>query len=295
MTKTKPWTIGKLLLWTADYLKRCGDDSPRLDAEVLLAAARGCSRIDLYTTFDETASDTTRSIFRELVRRRAAGVPVAYLVGRKEFYSLSFRVTPDVLVPRPETELLVVALLDYLKTWSVEPIAEIVDVGTGSGVIAISVAKHDSNCHLTAVDISSSALEVARENAQDHGVEDRVTFVKSDLFDQLPPGQRFHAIASNPPYVSQSGMETLAVEQKQYEPRVALVAGKCGTEVIDRLIAVAPERLHPDGWLLIEVGAAQATLVEKRIEESGWFQIDTTRKDLAGIARIIQARKVANF
>src|SRR3981081_1373667 len=163
------WTIGRLLAWTTDYLKRQGAESPRLDAEILLAAVRNCQRIQLYTSFDEPADEPTRERFRELVRRRAEGTPVAYLVGHKEFYSLSFRVSPDVLIPRPETELLVVRLLDIAKscpaakTGPVEANAApftIADVGTGSGIIAICAAKHLPGARVTAIDISPAALAV---------------------------------------------------------------------------------------------------------------------------------------
>src|SRR5262245_8633274 len=141
MSQSDPWTLGRLLLWTTDHLKQQGAESPRLDAELLLAYARGCQRIELYTAFNDVADDATRSTFRDLVRRRAAGEPVAYLVGKREFYSLSFRVTPDVLIPRPETELLVVRLLDLIRQAAIAQ-PSIADVGTGSGIIAICAAKH---------------------------------------------------------------------------------------------------------------------------------------------------------
>src|SRR5215471_7417879 len=156
MSQSEPWTIGRLLTWTTDYLKQHGADSPRLDAEVLLAEARGCKRIELYTAFAEIADEQTRTAFRELVRRRAEGTPVAYLVGKREFFSLSFRVTPDVLIPRPETETLIVRLLD-LANQEIAGVGQgetkILDVGTGSGIIPISAAKHLPNAQITAVDI----------------------------------------------------------------------------------------------------------------------------------------------
>ena len=142
MTQSEAWTVGRLLTWTADYLKKNGSPSPRLDAEVLLAACRKCERIALYTAFEEIVSDDVRSAFRELVKRRATGTPVAYLVGKKEFYSLSILVTPDVLIPRPETEHLVVAALDLLAAVPASVGPRIVDVGTGSGAIAVAIARH---------------------------------------------------------------------------------------------------------------------------------------------------------
>src|SRR5437762_3817241 len=176
------WTVLRLLTWTTDYLKSHGSDSPRLDAEVLLAHARGCERITLYTTFDEIVSEEVRGKFRELVKRRAEGVPVAYLVGKREFYSLSFRVTPDVLIPRPETEFVVVAALDALKgsefrvqgseATAPKPLASplVCDVGTGSGAIAVAIAKHATICRVVATDISQAALAIAKQNAAAHHV-----------------------------------------------------------------------------------------------------------------------------
>src|SRR4051795_7849901 len=158
----EPWTVGRLLSWTVEYFGKHGAENPRLEAEVLLAHARSCKRIDLYAAFGEAASDETRSAFRELVKRRAAGTPVAYLVGHREFYSLEFEVNPDVLIPRPETELLVVALLDQVKKQPAnDAIVQIADVGTGSGVLAVCAAKYIAKAHVTAIDISTSALVVA--------------------------------------------------------------------------------------------------------------------------------------
>src|SRR5262245_4947541 len=180
MSDAERWTIGRLLQWTTDYLKKSGSPSPRLDAEVLLSDARGCQRIQLYTAFDEDPGETVRNRFRELVKRRAAGEPVAYLVGRREFYSLTFHVTPDVLIPRPETEFVVLGVLDAIQQLgSLDRPVQIADVGTGSGAIAISVAKHAPGCQVTATDISPAALAVAQQNAKQHEVADRINFVRS--------------------------------------------------------------------------------------------------------------------
>ncbi|MEX0614185.1 MAG: HemK/PrmC family methyltransferase, partial [Pirellulales bacterium] len=186
-TPEEPWTIGRLLSWTVDYLKRHGAENPRLDAEVLLAEARGCRRIDLYAAYGELANEETRTAFRELVRRRAAGTPVAYLVGRREFYAMDFEVTPDVLIPRPETELLVVALLDHVKRRRPsDAVIELADVGTGSGVLAVCAAKYVPNSRLMAIDISPAALAVARRNAAKHGVTDQIEFVEADVLSAVP-------------------------------------------------------------------------------------------------------------
>src|SRR5262245_51925937 len=171
---SESWTVLRLLTWTTDYLKSHGSESPRLDAEVLLAHARGCERIMLYAAFDEVVSEDIRTRFRESVKKRAEGTPVAYLVGKREFYSLSFLVTPDVLIPRPETEFVVVAALDALKAANSE--MYVADVGTGSGCIAVSIAKHAPQSRVTAIDISPAALNIAEENAAAHRVADRIEF-----------------------------------------------------------------------------------------------------------------------
>jgi release factor glutamine methyltransferase len=286
------WTIGRLLQWTADYLKQHGAENPRLEAEVLLAHARDCKRVELYTSFGDVADDALRTKFRELVKRRAEGVPFAYLAGKREFYSLDFRVTPDVLIPRPETEFLVIALLDLVKAMpqSDAPI-EVADVGTGSGIIAVSVAKHAPRVRVTAIDQSPQALAVARENAERHNVSDRVKLVESDLFAAIPESQRFAIIASNPPYVSEAEYVALSPEVREHEPRAALVAGPTGTEVIERLLPQAAARLQPGGALLLEISPMLQQRVETLVSASGDWQLSPTVKDLAGHARIVVAKK----
>jgi len=315
-TPDEPWTIGRLLSWTVDYLQRQGAENPRLDAEVLLAAARGCRRIDLYASYGEEAGEETRTAFRELVRRRAAGTPVAYLVGHREFYALDFEITPDVLIPRPETELLVVALLDHVKKRS-EGVGtllrleadtagegaqsqktpdpgealEIADVGTGSGVLAVCAAKYVPNSRVTAIDISPAALAVARRNAERHGVGGRIEFVESDLFQRVPPGARFDFIVSNPPYVSTAEMAQLAADVRDHEPHVALSAGEQGTSVIAPLIEQAAERLRPGGVLLIEISPMIAEKVEQLVRDRPAMELLPTLRDLSGHARVVQAAR----
>ena len=306
-----PWTIGRLLSWTVDYLGKHGADNPRLDAEVLLAEARGCKRIDLYTAYGEPATDEIRTAFRELVRRRAEGTPVAYLVGRREFYSLDFEVNPDVLIPRPETELLVVALLDRVKKQgargsglgdgaeaelpapspqSPTPIT-IADVGTGSGILAVCAAKYVPKSHVTAIDISPAALIVARRNAERHNVADRITFVEGNILSTEPSEPRFDYIVSNPPYVSTAEMEQLDRGVRDHEPELALYAGDKGTDVIARLIEQAAARLKLGGVLLIELSPMIAGEVEQLIRQQTSLDLGPTIRDLAGHARIVQATR----
>jgi release factor glutamine methyltransferase len=295
--RDEAWTVGRLLTWTADYLKGTGSDTSRLDAEVLLAESLGCRRIELYTSFDNQPHESVRTAFRTLVRRRADGAPVAYLVGHREFYSLDFRVTPDVLIPRPETELLVVTLLDLAKQQtSVSPQTSgnpprIADVGTGSGIIAVCAAKHLPDARITAVDISEPALDVARGNAVDHGVADRIEWVHGDLLGSLPADRQFDFIVSNPPYVSTAEMKTLAPDVRDHEPRGALEAGPRGTEVIELLVPQAAERLTTGGWLLIEIGPSIHEAAREIMESDGRLKLGPTIKDLARLPRVLQATK----
>lgn len=289
MPQTEAWTIGRLLEWTTQYLKQHGADSPRLDAEVLLAEALRCPRIQLYAAFADVPGEEERAAFRESVRRRAEGTPVAYLVGRREFYSLAFRVSPDVLIPRPETEFLVIRLLDLAlpadRAWA------IADVGIGSGVIAICAAKWLPACRVQAIDISAKALEVASSNADDHGVRDRIDFVESDLFAAVSAEQTFDFIVSNPPYVAEHEVAGLSRDVRDFEPRGALVSGPHGTEIIARLVDQAAERLNPGGWLLTEISPQIENAVREIVVSDGRYDLAPTVKDLAGLARVIQARR----
>jgi len=304
---SESWTVLRLLTWTTEFLKQRGSDSPRLDAEVLLAAAKGCERIMLYAAFDEVVAEDIRTRFRALVKRRADGEPVAYLVGQREFYSLRLKVTPDVLIPRPETEFVVIAALDHLQRGQRSEVRgqneapltsdhcslapRVADVGTGSGAIAVAVAKHAPAARVTAIDTSPAALAVARENAASHGVADRIEFVEGDLLAGLPPEPAFAVIASNPPYVSESEYAALPAQVKDHEPRQALLAGPLGTEVIERLIPQAAERLIPGGLLVLEVSPMIAGRVVNLLASDSRFQPATIGKDLAQQARVVQATR----
>jgi release factor glutamine methyltransferase len=292
MSTTEEWSIGRLLQWTADYLKQHGSENPRLDAEVLLAHSAGCERIELYTRFNEPTDDGLRATFRQLVRRRAEGVPVAYLVGHREFYSMDFEVTADVLIPRPETEFVVIQVLDLLKQppFNERPV-QIADVGTGSGAIAVCVARHAPRAQVTAFDISPGALKVAEANARKHKVQDRIQFVQGDLLESLPDEPQFDIIASNPPYVTQGEFDALPGEIKDREPAVAFVAGADGMRVIDRLLPQSVARLHPRGALVMEISPMlEAAVVERLRAEPRWGPVKVER-DLAGLSRVVFVRK----
>jgi release factor glutamine methyltransferase len=284
----QPWTIGRLLDWTAGFLKQKRSESPRLDAEVLLAHALGCRRIDLYTRYEDPAPEDGRQRFRELVRQRIEGCPVAYLVGRKEFFSLEFEVNRDVLIPRPDTECVVVECLRLAK-----PLAEPrgLDVGTGSGAIAVAVARQHKGARLTAVDLSPAALAVAARNAAKHGVADRVRFLEGDLFGPVPAGERFDFILSNPPYIAHEDMDRLPVGVRHYEPHVALDGGPGGYAVFERLVEEAPRFLEPGGYLIVEIGSPQEGPARQRIEARPEYELGKTVRDGSGHPRVLVARR----
>ena len=285
------WTVGRLLTWTTDWLAGRGSDSPRLDAEVLLATVRGCPRILLYTAFDEPVDDEQRARFRELVRRRGGGEPVAYLVGSREFFSLAFTVTPATLIPRPETEGLVVRVLDLWKPRQAAAGPRIADVGTGSGAIGITLAARLPAARVLATDLSEAALAVAAGNARKHGVADRVDLVVADLLDHDAAAGPWDFIVSNPPYVREDEFAGLPADVRLHEPREALVAGPTGCELIARLLPQAAERLAPGGWLLVEVGPATAAAAERLVAATAGLVAEPTLTDAAGLPRILQARR----
>jgi release factor glutamine methyltransferase len=299
MSSAAPWTVGRLLQWTADFLKQRGADSPRLDAEILLADALGCQRIQLYTTFEDVPGEEQRTRFRELVRQRAEGTPVAYLVGRREFYSLSFKVRPGVLIPRPETELIVVTLLDLAKQLPSpsgrgaggEGFPTIADVGTGSGILAVTLAKHLPTARVVATDTSKSALEVAAENAKLHGVAERIELVQGDLLSGIDAAVTFDFVVSNPPYVSAAEYEKLPRDVKDFEPRDALLAGPKGTEVIERLVPQAAARLRPGGHLIVEISPMIHAVVQELLAAIPGLRPEPTVKDLARLPRVVRAKR----
>lgn len=291
MPPEDPWTIGRLLNWTTEYFTKQGADSARLDAEVLLAAVRGCKRIELYTAFEEPASEELRTKFREIVKRRSQGTPVAYLVGKREFYSLEFEVSSEVLIPRPETELLVVALGDHLKKAGREQ-AELViaDVGTGSGILAVCAARRLKAARVLAFDISPAALAIAHRNAERHKVAERIEFIESDLLAAVPAGVKFDVILSNPPYLTTEELAAADPDVREYEPKLALDGGPEGTSVIERLLPQAAGRLAANGLLLMEVSPMIASRVEALVTQTAGLELLPTLKDLAQLPRVIQAR-----
>lgn len=283
----EPWTLGRLLTWTTNFLKDKQADSPRLDAEVLLAHILGVQRIALYTRFDELASDEVRNRYRQMVKQRVEGCPVAYLVGFKEFYNLRFNVTPAVLVPRPETELLVLEAIRLAKPHSTP---RIVDVGTGSGAVALTLAKHLPQARVTAIDLSPEALEVAKKNADQHKLTS-VRFLQGDLL-QPVASEKFDLVVSNPPYIDSEVVKQLPITVKNFEPKLALDGGPGGTAIIERLATEAKAVLEPGGHLLLEIGADQGKSVPALLERLGGYGPVTVLPDHAGLPRVVKAPRI---
>ena len=284
------WTVRRVLHWTTEHLQKHGSETPRLDAEILLAFTRGCDRIHLYTRFDDELTDVERAKMRDLVKRRAAREPVAYLVGHREFYGVDFLVSADVLIPRPETETLVLETLELAKTLS-QP--RILDLGTGSGCIAVSLALNQPTAAITAVDISAEALEIAQRNAQRHHVNGRIEFLLGDLFAPLAADAKYDLIVSNPPYVRRGEIPTLQPEVRLHEPSGALDGGVDGLDVIRLLIDGAADRLTAGGALLFEFSPEQATPIREMLEADAHWTAVRIIKDLSRLDRIALARKAA--
>jgi len=278
------WTVLKLLRWTADYFAGRGLDAPRLDAELLLAATLGFDRVGLYVNFERPLQAGELAAYRERVRRRAGREPLAYILGQTEFWSLPLKVTPDVLIPRPETELLVEEALPRLSGRQ-----QVLDVGTGSGALAIALAHERQELTVTAIDISPAALAVAADNARSNGVAERIRFVQHDL-GQLPPGP-FDLIVANPPYIPSRELATLMPEVRDFEPQLALDGGVDGLDAYRALARQAGAILTAAGWLLVEVGSGQAAAVKELFAGAGLTESFAAR-DLAGIERVVGGRKL---
>jgi release factor glutamine methyltransferase len=275
------WTPLRLIGWTQGFFAKGGVDAPRLTAEILLAHALSCDRVRLYLDFDKPLGPGELAAFRELVRRRAAGEPTAWLTGRREFMGHAFRVGPAVLVPRPETELVVEAALAALP-----PDGALLDLCTGSGCIAASVALSRPDARVVATEISLDALAVARENVAALGA--RVELLGGDLDAPVPAGERFDVVVSNPPYVPAGEIAGLSREVRR-EPRIALDGGPDGMDVLRRIVAGAPTRLRPGGTLVVEIHETHADSLPTLCLASG-FSSAVPGRDLAGLPRWVVAR-----
>jgi release factor glutamine methyltransferase len=280
------WTIGEILREAAAELERGGIPEARREAGSLLSFILGKDRTFLISHAEDEADENSLARFREFVERRAGGEPLQYITGVQDFYGREFRVTPDVLIPRPETELLVEAALQLAGS---APF--ICDVGTGSGCIGLTLLCELANARAVAIDKSAAALEIAKRNAQNFSVADRALFVESDCFDSLESREyEFDLIVSNPPYVAEKALQGLQREVRDHEPLVALSPGGDGLSVIRRLIDQAPAFIKPNRHMLMEIGFDQGEAVERLINDSAW-SLREIRPDLQGIPRIVVLQK----
>jgi release factor glutamine methyltransferase len=282
----KIWHIIDLIQWTTTYFERHDIPTPRLDVELLLGHVLKKSRLQLYLSFDMPVFHEQLSAFRELVKQRAAHTPVSYLTNHKEFMSLDFYVDRRVLIPRPETETLVETVLEKQQ----EP-CRVIDIGTGSGAIAISLAVNRPEWEIFATDISADALEVAQQNAETHDVANQINFLCSNLFEAVRglENPRFDWLVSNPPYVSIEDHTELPPHIRDHEPEIALAAGVDGLDVIRRIIAQAPEFLNPGGRLILELGLGQSLAVQELVRTHPAYRGCEAIKDYSGIERVIVA------
>jgi release factor glutamine methyltransferase len=290
-SETTEWTVRRILDWTIGYLKEHGSESPRLEAEVLLAHACGWQRIQLYTHFEDVLSPEVRGRMREFVKRRAAHEPVAYLVGYREFFSLRFEVGPGVFIPRPETETLVLESLEILKSVNV-PSPQALDLCTGSGAVGVSIAVNAPTTRVTCIDQNDAPVRFAAKNAQTHGVADRVRVLQGDLFSPLPPDAVFSMIACNPPYVTTAEIEQLTADVKSYEPHAALDGGQDGLDVLRRIMEDASSRLAPGAWILFEISPEQGDAAQLILRDAALEAVSVV-KDLSGSVRVVKGRRNA--
>jgi release factor glutamine methyltransferase len=286
----EPWTILKLLHWTTDYFTRNKVTEPRASAEVLLAHLLSRDRLFLYLNYDRPMEAEELAAFRTLVKRRLRGEPNQYITGMQEFWSLPFRVSPHVLIPRPETEVLLETVLEFLASSPHEN--RVLDLGTGSGAIAVALARELAVTSIVATDSSMPALKVAQENAMLNQVDGKIDFLCADLFSAFSPGAvKFTVVATNPPYVSKAEISKLSPEIRDYEPRYALDGGPDGLAAIRPIIEEAPSVLSQQGVLVMEIGADQAESVSTLAKDNQHYETYKIIKDYSGLDRVLLAVK----
>jgi len=286
-------TILELLNWSTHCLRDHQVDNPRLNAELLLARSLNLSREELYTHLQDPYVEEEKGRFEGLIRKRLSGEPLQYILGYQEFWSIHFKVDPRVLIPRPETELLVEQSLSVLTAACLKRTPYVLEIGTGSGAVAISLATELKDLFVVATDVSGEALLLARENARSAGVLQRIEFVNGDLFSpirRMPDQEPFDLILSNPPYIHRSRIQNLAKEIKDYEPTMALNGGEDGMEFYRSIVSQGPSYLRRGGWLLLEVGKGQGKRLSAMIEAEGSFSRPERIKDLSGIERVVKVQ-----
>ena len=283
------WTILRMILWSAEYLKNKGVETGRLDAEWLLAAALGVDRLQLYLKYDRPLNSEEREAFKPLLRRRAGREPLQYIIGRTGFRELELKTDPRVLIPRPETEVLVQEVLD----WASAGAESVWDMGTGAGAVALSLATEGTWTRVVATDVSPEALSVAADNAERYDLGGHVEFREGSLFEPLEEGERFDVIVSNPPYIAEGEKGELQPEVRDWEPPEALFAGEDGLDVIRQLGAGAPKHLLSGGLLALECGLGQAEGIAADVQATGAFGAVRIRVDLTGRPRFVTAERGA--
>ena len=293
MNSEQGWNIKRLLEWTSDYFAKNNIESSRLCAEILLSNCLACQRIELYTRFDYLPPESELVIFREQVKRCAAHEPVAHLVGFKEFYSMKFKVSPSVLIPRPETEVLVAQAIDFLNNHN-RPKADCLDLCCGSGCIGITIAANVIEAEFVSSDISDEALEITAENAETYELGGRLKVCKSNMFENIESSGKgiFDLIVSNPPYISDVEFDKLEKNVADYEPHLALKADDNGLEFYKIIAAQAGGLLADDGMLMLEVGYDQGPAVSDLLNQAGCFTDIKMIKDSLGHNRVVKAMKV---
>ena len=284
------WTVKRLLLWTTEFFTRKNVDPPRLSAELLLAHVLGVQRIKLYLDFERVPSARQLHDFRELVRRASEEEPIAYLTGKAHFFNLEFEVTPDVLIPRPDTETLVENVLQLCRRTAGFETPRVLDLCTGSGCIAAAIAHHNKNSTVVAADLSSDALAVAKRNIERLGLSDRITLLEGDLFEpltQLVDQHPFDLVVANPPYIATAQLESLPRSVRAYEPMLALDGGLDGLSLHRRILAGAMNRLRSGGRVFLEIAFDQAEIARLLAAEYADFEQAMILKDYAGNDRVL--------
>lgn len=286
------WTIRKLIAWCTSYFKEHQIDSPRTDAEILLAHALKLTRIDLYLRYDQPLNRSELLGFKELIKRRIKREPVAYITGKKEFWSLDLLVTRDVLIPRPDTECLVETALKHLHGDSCSESKYVLELGTGSGAVILALASKRPNHKFFASDKSIRTVDLARQNAKHLNLDRNIHFISGYWFAPIKPNiHLFDMIVSNPPYIPKGDIKNLQAEISEYEPVEALDGGDDGLRSIADIIYKAHEYLKPKGYLLLEIGYNQSEGVKNLIDNSGYYENEIFIKDYAGYNRVIEMRK----
>ncbi len=286
------WTILRMILWSAEYLTEKGVEAGRLDAEWLLSTALGVDRLQLYLQYDRPLSPEEREAFKPLLRRRASREPLQYIIGRAAFRQLELKTDPRVLIPRPETEVLVQEVLDWVSAAG-KSFGRVWEMGTGTGAVALSLAVEGACTTIVATDSSPDALSVAADNAERYDVSGLLEFREGSLFEPLEEGEEFDVIVSNPPYIAEGEKGELQPEVRDWEPPEALFAGEDGLDVIRQLVAGAPEHLLAGGFLALECGLGQAERIATDLNGTGAFAAVRIRPDLTGRPRFVIAERGA--